>query len=297
MGKAPASDKGKRTRGVANPTLHPKGNSFTLALMCFRSLCGGVLLLICAALCGCFPPAEGQMDEQKNPYFIAGRDRVEARDYKGAIEAFEKAIEDNPRSVQAHFELGVLCEQHENDVVEALYHYNRVLKLRPNVYPADNARQRIAACKQELVKSESLAPVYQSYQTMQRDLEKLKEENQLLRKQLENSQASAGSRPLTGRSPNSNQAEISPTSRLAPASPRTEIPGSENGVIVASREQTNSYSGTTVMSSKTHTIKAGDTLTSIARQYRVKLEALTAINPGLDARKLKVGRTVSIPST
>src|SRR6185503_7686288 len=132
--------------------------------------------------------------------------------------------------------------------------------------------QRIAACKQELVKSESLAPVYQSYQTMQRDLEKLKEENQLLRKQLENSQALAANRPVSGRQPSSNQADnIGLPARLAQAGPRNEAASSETSIPAPSREQTSLPVGTTVMPTKSHTIKAGDTLSSIARQYRIKL--------------------------
>src|SRR5436309_3219811 len=117
--------------------------------MLFRLLCGAIILGIGFALCGCSPSAVSQQDEQKNPYYIVGKERVEARDYKGAMEAFEKALEVNPRSPLAHFELAVLCEQHgdqKDDYVSAIYHYNQAIKLRPNDYPADNARQRIAGC-------------------------------------------------------------------------------------------------------------------------------------------------------
>jgi LysM repeat protein len=33
----------------------------------------------------------------------------------------------------------------------------------------------------------------------------------------------------------------------------------------------------------------------IARQYGVKLEALMAANPGLDARRLRIGQALTIP--
>src|SRR5258707_1017304 len=112
---------------------------------------------LCVAMSGCSPTAETQMDEQQNPHFKAGREKLTALDYKGAIESFERAVEDNPRSVLAHFELGVLFEQHANDYAAALYHYNKALKLRPNDHPAENIRQRIPACRQELVKADSLA--------------------------------------------------------------------------------------------------------------------------------------------
>src|SRR5947207_871566 len=101
--------------------------------------CAG-LLLLCLGSFGCFPEAETTVEEQKNPYFITGKSRVLSHDYAGAIEAFEKALEVNPRSPLAHFELGLLYEQHANDYAAAIYHYNQTIKLRPNgAHPADNA--------------------------------------------------------------------------------------------------------------------------------------------------------------
>src|SRR6185503_3512995 len=153
-----------------------------------------VVALILALFPGCSPVRETKVDEQRNPYFIEGKERIGSRDYKGAIAAFEKALEVNPRSPLAHFELAVLYEQHsdqrEDDYVAALYHYNQAVRLRPNSYPADNARQRIASCKQEVVRSQSIAPVYQ--QTI-RELDRLKEENQQLRRQVETLNAQAAS--------------------------------------------------------------------------------------------------------
>src|SRR5207247_7273368 len=87
-------------------------------LMLFRSSLSGALLLICLGLCGCYQGGEGQVDELKNPYFIAGKERAAERDYKGAIDAFEKALESNSRSAQAHFELGVLYELHSDQKEE-----------------------------------------------------------------------------------------------------------------------------------------------------------------------------------
>jgi tetratricopeptide (TPR) repeat protein len=148
------------------------------------------VLFLVVAFSGCFPPTETKVEESKNPYFLEGKARVKARDFKGAVEAFEKALEVNPQSALAHFELGILYEQHseqsESDYINAMFHYQQVVKLRPSgIYPHDNARVRIASCKQELVKAESLAPVYYA---MERELQKLKEDNQILRKQLDTAQ-------------------------------------------------------------------------------------------------------------
>jgi N-acetylmuramoyl-L-alanine amidase len=49
--------------------------------------------------------------------------------------------------------------------------------------------------------------------------------------------------------------------------------------------------------SRTHTVKSGDTPTTIARKYSVKVEALMAANPKLDARRMRVGQVVAVPSS
>src|SRR5436189_2881855 len=127
-----------------------------------------LLLLIIGLLYGCESPRRADGDEQKNPHFLEGKERAKARDYKGAIEAFQRALESNPNSALAHFELGMLYEKHDDQnewrYVLALYHYYCAYELRPNAYPADNARVRIQACRQELAKTESLAPLYPTMQ-------------------------------------------------------------------------------------------------------------------------------------
>lgn len=46
---------------------------------------------------------------------------------------------------------------------------------------------------------------------------------------------------------------------------------------------------------KTHTVKSGETATSIARAHRIDVKALKAANPGVDLKRLKVGKALSIP--
>lgn len=243
-----------------------------------RSLSHALLLLGCLGWCGCFPPAEGKLDENKNPYFLEGKARVAARDYKGGIDAFEKALEVHPRSALAHFELGMLYEQHseqtEKDYINAMFHYQQVLKLRPaGIYPHDNARVRIASCKQELVKAESLAPVYYA---MERELQRLKQENQDLRAQLEVLQ--------------SQTARVAQAVAPTPAAivPERVAFGGSPTPVAELRASAPVY--------KQHVIKANETLASIARTHRVKLESLMAANPGLEPRRLKPGHTIKIPA-
>lgn len=266
--------------------------------MRFRMLSSAVMLFICFGLSGCFPPAEGELDEGKNPYFVKGKERVKERDYQGAIEAFQQALKENPRSALAHYELGMLYEQHgnqkEDDYVAALFHYYRAMKLRPNAYPCENAMQRIPGCKQELLKSDALLTVNPA---MFRDLEKLREENRQLQKQIEMWQTQWANKPSSASStnhtsiapvatrpaPSSHLAPNGIVARAAPPDPGKERPAPHRPPAPVSR-------------AKTHVVKAGDTPAAIARQHGVKLEALTAANPNLNPRRLKIGQILNLPA-
>ena len=126
-------------------------------------------VLLGVALAGC-APGQGQTDEEKEPHFVLGQSRVNAMDYPGAIEAFEESLEANPQSAAAHFELGWLYEKKASDPAAAIYHYERYLKLNPNAGNADNIRQRIEGCKQQLAADVLGLP---SSSAAQQQLEKL----------------------------------------------------------------------------------------------------------------------------
>ncbi len=261
--------------------------------MLLRSVAAALLLLFCF---GCSPKAPVSVDEERNPYFVEGKERIGTRDYKAAIAAFEKALEENPRSALAHFELGVLYEQHsaqrEDDYVAALYHYNQVVRLRPHIYPADNARQRIASCKQELVRSQSIAPVYQ--QTI-RELDRLKEENAQFRRQIETLQAQVASQFVAPTSLGNTSQHQTTGGGLTTAS-KAPAESNDTPILVA----TNSASSLprerpSQRAPRTHTVRPRETLYAIARSYGVKVDALLAANPGLEARRMKTGQTINVP--
>src|SRR5436853_235596 len=118
-----------------------------------------VTVLLLASLNGCVPSNQSEMDEEKEPHFIAGRNSINSMDYHGAIDEFEKALEVNPHNGKAHFQLGWLYEEKEPDPATAIYHYERFLKLRPNSENAEVVRQRITNCKQDLAKTVLPLPI------------------------------------------------------------------------------------------------------------------------------------------
>lgn len=202
-------------------------------------------------------------------------------DYAGAVESFEKSLQQNPRSVLAHFELGLVYEQHLGDYAAALYHYGKALKLRPAGYPAETIHQRIPACRQELLKADSLALV--SHPSALREMEKLREENQELRRQIGELKAALASTSFG-----------LPASSLAtqPESGATNRSVTTTGAPAAGPSNANP-SGTERV--RFHVVKAGETLASISRTQNIRMDALLAANPGLDPKRLKIGQTVKVP--
>lgn len=236
---------------------------------------GLAVALLGFALGGCMPSSSGPADEQKEPYFLTGKARVATLDFKGAMEAFEKAIEANPQNASAHFELGLLCEK-EMDYAAAIYHFERYLKFRPDSALAGPVKERITTDKMELSKTTIYAPMTQS---LQREFEVLREEHKKL--QADNERLRAALASPSVRNPG---AELPGNPGQAPppsGRPAPPPPASETEARTASR---------------TYAVKAGDTATSIARKCGVKVDALLAANPTLDPRRLKVGQQIRIPS-
>ena len=225
------------------------------------------------------------MDEEKESHFVMGKSRVSAMDYPAAVESFEKALEVNPRSAAAHFELACLYENRELDPAAAIYHYQQYLKFRPNAENAEIVNQRILGLKQELVRTVSLGPVTER---QQREFERLIEENKRLSDEVEKWRAYA-----TRLQALTNQIAASPPARqpqlIAAVTPSAGNSGSSNSAVSARLPTPKPAS------SKIHTVQRGETLALIARRYRISLGSLMAANPRIEPRHIRVGQTLVIP--
>ena len=117
-------------------------------------------ILVAASLTvmnGCMPSDSSQLDDEKEPHFVAGKSCVNAMDYPGAVEAFTESLEATPRSAAAHFQLACLFDTKVSDPAAAIYHFQEYLRLNPK---ADNAsvvnRPRVSAAVNIL----AVAPPY-----------------------------------------------------------------------------------------------------------------------------------------
>ncbi len=252
---------------------------------------GVVALAVCGlTLVGCDPSGLSQQDEEREPHFLAGKSRVSTMDYPGAIEAFEKALEANPHSAAAHFELGWLFDQKDSDPAAAIYHYEHFLKLRPEAGNAETVKQRIMTCKQELARNVSLGPLSER---QQRDLEQMTEDNKRLTGENKRLQEELDKWRLYG------LRLAAGTNAAAPVRAPASAPAAQPYAAVAApttRAAVTAASTNSAPALRSHTVRPGETPIGIARRYGVKLEMLMAANPRLDARRMQVGQALAIPS-
>ena len=286
--------------------------------------CWRALLLACSLLgmFGCTPQPESQTDDQKDPFFQLGRRLVTERDFKGAVDAFEKALELNPRSVMAHYELGLLYETRINEPAIALYHYKQVMKLQPSGHPAEIVIARIKGCEQEIAKNVALVQVDPAVMA---ELERLKEENRRLQRDLETMRALATGTvtvytnapvplpPSFVRTPVATNEvrriesalKPSPTEPARPTGtprpgigystnysfrnpPTTGRPAGTGGILqnLAPRSKP----------TRAHSVRERETFSSIARSYGVSVTVLRGANPGTSPERLRVGQVIQIPA-
>jgi tetratricopeptide (TPR) repeat protein len=242
------------------------------------------LLFLCLALAGslslsgCGSATIAGADEEKEPQFLIGRTRVNAMDYQGAIEAFEQALEANPRSGAAHLELGWLFAEKQSDPAAAIYHYEKYLRLRAGADNAETIRQHIFRLKQELAKG--VLPIPPSTE-IQRQLEQLAEDNRQLRDQVARLQAAASQVA-------SNNRTVLP-GVVGPADSGSAPQRAVGGTVPAPRTER------ATVTSRTHRVQAGETPVAIARRYNVKLDALLTANPELNPKRMRIGQSLVIP--
>jgi LysM repeat protein len=263
-----------------------------------------ILLLVCSAVVwtGCEPSFMSPQEEERDPHFLAGQERARAADIQGAIEEFEAALENNPRSGAAHLELGLINEQKRQDFAEAIYHYQRFLRLRPKATQAENIRERIRACKSDLARTEVIAPVTAS---LQRDLAsattanvQLRSNVEMLERKVQELEAQLRGRPqvqlqpqapVFSREPNVPQSDEQTPS---PVTDNARQPAARRPVQVTPLPRADPPAAQT----RTHSVRSGDTITQVARKYGLSVQSIIRANPGVKPERLQIGQELKIPA-
>jgi len=241
--------------------------------MFWKTIQLGALAGLCAlAWGGCSPSGSGVTDEKREPHFLIGLSRIAAVDYEGAIEAFQQALEVNPKSGAAHLQLGCLYAEKIPDPAAAIYHYEQFLRRHPADPNAEIIRKQIPGLKEALAKTVLHMPPVSG---LQKQVESLREENRRLQSDLNQLREE-----LAGRQSLTNP----PQGRVA------------SGAMEAGKQPaTTSRSLSARAGVQTHKVNPGDTPTSIARRYAVSVESLLRVNPGLNPKRMRVNQNLTIP--
>lgn len=283
-----------------------------------------LLLILCGVWSGCLPSADTPVDEEKDPNYIEGKNYRNAMDYKSAIDAFERAVQANPRNAAAHFELGVLYEQNVHDFISALYHFQKHLDLRPKSEYKDAIEPRMKTCKLELAKSVTFGVVTAD---VHRDLVKLTNELGVLRQQSDALRAQLAAKPtvvtqwMTLRVTNflnvtqrvmvaappapvpatpiatSNvpaRPLITPATRTNTA-PRTNATTRPAPVAPAPSPLTQTTISVPARTQRTHKVQTGENMSEIAKRYGISTQKLQEANRSVDPRRMHAGQTLIIP--
>jgi tetratricopeptide (TPR) repeat protein len=249
-----------------------------------RLMAGVCLIWLGVSLNGCLPSGQSQSDEENEPHFVLGKNRVNAMDYQGAIEAFEESLEMNPHSAAAHFELAWLYDEKEPDPAAAIYHYQEYLKFDPNADNADVIKQRIYRCKQQLAADVLPLP---SVPAAQAQLEKLAEQNRQLQDEVDKWRAYYASQTAKTNPPAVQNDFLSQSA----ANPIPVQPAQN----ISKQTQEAKHSANPATTLHTHIVVHGETAMSLTRKFGVKLNALQSANPGVNLSRIRVGQVLNIP--
>ncbi len=144
------------------------------------------ILSILAILSGCKENSINVIDETEEPHYRRGQSLLRDGRDKDALEAFLKVIDKRKDAAESHVEAGRIHMDHFNDSINAIYHFQKYLEIKPDSRQAELLKQLIRTAQKKYVKSlpgyffESKADQASIDETVM----KLKAENEKLKIQL-----------------------------------------------------------------------------------------------------------------
>jgi tetratricopeptide (TPR) repeat protein len=138
-------------------------------------------VILALALAACDPPAEtAAISDDRNPWLKKAEIEVQRRNYTGAAEFYEKALQLNPASQRMHWAVAMLYEQHLKDFPSAIYHYQQFVALKPEPARVKMATEFIERAKYSLAAGLAHTPVENASEFQQ-----LQQQNKALQEQVE----------------------------------------------------------------------------------------------------------------
>ena len=251
---------------------------------------------------GCGPLDNSFVDEKKEAHYLAGKKYLVNRKPERALEAFEKSLLVIPDSASAHFQLGSLYlgEEFQNPVL-AIYHFEKMLRLREDHPMAEEVRNRVYECKKRIARE--VGPLPGDTQTSEemnrllRENKSLKEENEELTNRTAQLRGEIGKLKLSldrlasPRSPSPDSGE----GNLLAKADRNSPPPAGNRALPTSENQENPPPTRENRRFIKHILDQGDSFYALARKYGSSAKAIQRANPSMHPKRLQIGAVVNIP--
>jgi tetratricopeptide (TPR) repeat protein len=231
----------------------------------------------------CSPQTEtGFISDEKNPWLKKAETEVQRRNYQGAAEFYEKALQLNPTSQPMHWAVAMLYEQHLNDQASAIYHYQRFIQLKPEPARVKMAGEFINRAKYSLAANLRNTPIEGAteFNQLQDQNKSLKEQNEKLRERLAEVEMKLASfnqpPPIPPTEPTPNVAAVTPPRPAQPTQPdrlpiapppppQPVAPGATGVDAAGATKAAKKPAGPT--RTQRYVVKRGDTLAGIADRF------------------------------
>jgi len=110
--------------------------------------CG--LVLVCGTGCLKSSVGDDETSERNTTLYRQAFAAEQSGDIEEAIRLYNRVLIEEPKSFSAHFQLATLLQDHKEDYVGAIYHYNQYLYFRPESDKNTLAQERIRIAEQLL---------------------------------------------------------------------------------------------------------------------------------------------------
>ncbi len=243
------------------------------------------------ALTGCEKLERLTRGDVQKKQLQLGSECLAARDFRGAVSAFESAIDGTPRTAEAHFRLGLIYHDHLQDPLGAIHHFRRYLEIDPQGTFSRQARANIARAEQSLATGLSGGTLLG-----RQEATRIRSENLQLKQQLAVAKSAAGLPAGKGKPtppPSASAEDLLGGAGVKPA------PGSadQRAATAAVKEAERQAQAAT----RSYKVQPGDTLAGISRKfYQTSNRANDLLDANMnaldgDATKLRAGMMLIIP--
>ena len=270
-----------------------------------------ILLLIVASIylgifTGCAPSGVevvGETDEKQ--YQLAQKFKSQGR-MDEALSAFERVIRVRHEAPESHFEVGYIYLDTLKDPIRAIGHFDSYLQLKPDSPQATRVRQLIETAEKEFARQLPAQPFQGELNSL--DLmelvKNLKQENDSLKRDLITSEARVNQlEGVVGQARRAPVAQGQPMTTLTSPVAATVQRQPMRGQAQPQQLQQPQRTATTpdpASVPRTHTVQAGDTLSTISsRYYGTPSRWIDIYQANRDRLRsenaLKVGQVIRIP--